>query len=180
MTLFIVLFVLVALVAALAWRIVRGGTLLPVAGSPAPDFKLPDQHGRLRTLAEFRGRWLVIYFYPRDETPGCTQQAQCFRDAYADFTARGIAVCGISVDDPASHARFAERHRLPYTLLADHRGRVAARYGSLVDFIAVKFARRNAFVIDPQGVLVAVHRGISPARSAERVLRDVTTAGTPG
>lgn len=163
-----------AVLAALAWRIVRGGgAVLPLVGSAAPDFELPDQRGVMRRSREFRGRWLVLYFYPRDETPGCTRQAICFRDAHGEFTARGIAVCGISVDDPASHARFAEKHRLPFVLLADRKGRVAARYGSLIDFGIVKFARRNAFVIDPNGVLVGIHRGVDPAASAERVLQDV-------
>ena len=158
----------------LVWRIVRGNGALPEVGVPAPDFSLPDQQGVTHALADYRGRWLVLYFYPKDETPGCTRQAMCFRDAYDDFTARGVAVCGISVDKPESHARFADKHRLPFTLLADAKGRTAARYGSLIDFGWLKFARRNAFVIDPEGRIAAVHRGIDPARSAERVLRSVT------
>lgn len=174
MVLKLILLVVALLAGMLVWRIVRGNGALPAVGSPAPDFALPDQHGVTHALGEYRGRWLVLYFYPKDQTPGCTRQALCFRDAYGEFTARGIAVCGISVDQPASHARFAEKHGLPFTLLADAKGRIAAAYGSLIDFGWLKFARRNAFVIDPAGRIAAVHRGIDPAQSAERVLRSVT------
>lgn len=160
----------------LVWRLVTVNARMPQPGDAAPDFELPDQRGVLRRSAEFRGRWLALYFYPRDDTPGCTREAACFRDANGELARRGVTVCGVSVDDAASHAKFAARYALPFTLLADTGGTVAARYGSLVDLGFVRFARRNTFVIDPEGRVAAVHKGVTPAASAERVLRDVAQA----
>lgn len=169
--------VVLALVALwLAWRVARQGAHMPRVGDVAPQFELPDQLGVARASTEFRGRWLALYFYPRDDTPGCRRQAACFRDAHAELTEHGIAVCGVSVDDAASHARFAAKYGLPFVLLADTEGTVAARYGSLVDLGFVRFARRNTFVIDPAGRIAAVHKGVTPADSAERVLRDIAPA----
>lgn len=168
--------VLAVVVLWLAWRIVGLKTPMPRPGQAAPDFELPDQRGVLRSSSEFRGRWLALYFYPRDDTPGCTREAACFRDANDELAERGIAVCGVSVDDAPTHAKFAAKHSLPFTLLADTQGTVAARYGSLLDLGFVRFARRNTFVIDPAGRIAAVHAGVTPAESAERVLRDVAQA----
>jgi peroxiredoxin Q/BCP len=168
--------VLAAIVLWLAWRLVGVRTRMPRPGEAAPEFELQDQRGVLRCAAEFRGRWLALYFYPRDDTPGCTREAACFRDANDELIERGIAVCGVSVDDAATHAKFAAKHALPFTLLADTDGVVAARYGSLVDLGFVRFARRNTFVIDPAGRIAAVHEGVTPAASAERVLRDIAQA----
>lgn len=165
-----------ALTLWLAWHLVRANARMPRPGEPAPHFELADQRGVMRSSAEFRGRWLALYFYPRDDTPGCTREAACFRDAHGELTGRGIAVCGVSVDDASSHAKFAAKHALPFTLLADTGGAVAARYGSLVDLGVVRFARRNTFLIDPAGRIAAVHKGVTPAASAERVLRDVAQA----
>lgn len=165
--------VLAALTLWLAWRLVSKNARMPRPGEPAPDFELADQRGAMRRNAEFRGRWLALYFYPRDDTPGCRRQAACFRDAHGELTERGIAVCGVSLDDPASHAKFAAKYGLPFILLADTDGSVAARYGSLVDLGFVRFARRNTFVIDPSGRVAAVHRGVTPTASADRVLRDI-------
>src|ERR1700693_2486795 len=122
-------------VALLLWRITaHANSNLPKAGDPAPDFALPDQNGKLRASGEFRGKWLVLYFYPRDDTPGCTEQAARFRDAMREFEALGAAVCGVSVDDSASHAAFARKYNLPFALLADRNGETARRYGSLQNF----------------------------------------------
>jgi len=157
------------------WRLSRASRL-PRPGECAPDFVLPDQHGVRRALGEFRGRWLALYFYPRDDTPGCTRQALCFRDAAGVLEQRGVVVCGVSVDDPASHAAFARKHALPFVLLADRAGIVAARYGSLLDLGFVKLARRNTFLVDPQGVIASVRRGASPATSAEDLIQDLAAA----
>jgi thioredoxin-dependent peroxiredoxin len=170
-------FVLITLIVLwLAWHVLRARRHMPMPGVAAPEFELPDQRGVLRSASEFRGRWLALYFYPRDDTPGCTREAACFRDANDELAERGIAVCGVSVDDAATHAKFAAKHALPFTLLADTDGAVAARYGSLVNLGFVRFARRNTFVIDPAGRIAAVHEGVTPATSAERVLRDVAQA----
>jgi peroxiredoxin Q/BCP len=141
----------------------------PAAGSAAPGFSLPDQNGHLRTLDEFRGRWLVLYFYPRDDTPGCTEQAMRFRNTMRDFEKLGATVCGVSVDDTASHAAFARKYNLPFALLADRTGEVATRYGSLRKLGPVRFARRNTFLIDPNGTISTVYVGVNAAKNAQDV-----------
>jgi thioredoxin-dependent peroxiredoxin len=161
-------------VALLLWRITaHANRNLPKTGDAAPDFKLPDQHGTLRTKDEFRGKWLVLYFYPRDDTPGCTVQAACFRDGMRELEAAGAVVCGISVDDSASHAAFARKYKLPFALLADRLGETAARYGSLRDFGFFKFAKRNTFLIDPQGKVTKVYLSVNPARNSSDVANDL-------
>ncbi len=168
------LIVPVACAALLLWRLgVSGKRNLPRVGEVLADFALQDQNGATRSLAEFRGRRLVLYFYPRDDTPGCTEQAVRFRDAMQDIEALDAAVCGISVDDSASHAAFARKYNLPYALLADRDGAVARRFGSLLDLIVVKIARRNTFVIDPEGRLVRIFLGVSPAGNAREVIAEL-------
>jgi len=161
-------------VALLLWRLTaHANRNLPKPGDAAPEFKLPDQHGTIRTNDEFRGKWLVLYFYPRDDTPGCTEQAACFRDAMREIEAAGAVVCGVSVDDSASHAAFARKYNLPFALLADRQGATAARYGSLRDFGFFKFARRNTFLIDRAGKVVKIYLGVNPARNTKEVVNDL-------
>jgi len=161
-------------VALLLWRVTAyANNNLPKAGEPAPGFTLPDQNGKLRAADEFRGKWLVLYFYPRDDTPGCTEQAARFRDAMRDFEALGAAVCGVSVDDSESHAAFARKYNLPFALLADRNGETATRYGSLLNLGIVKFAKRNTFLIDPQGRVAQVYLGVNPARNTQDVTADL-------
>lgn len=174
------LIALVAGMALLLWRMSAfANRNLPRPGGPAPDFELPDQNGRPRASAQFRGRWLVLYFYPRDDTPGCTEQAARFRDAMSEFAALGAAVCGVSVDGSESHAAFARKYNLPFPLLADKGGAVAARYGSLRNFGFMKFAKRNTFLVDPQGRVARVYLGVNPARNARAVADDLKQLGNP-
>jgi len=142
-------------------------------GEPAPDFALPDQEGKTRSLAEFRGKWLVLYFYPRDDTPGCTRQACAFRDDWSRLAALGAQVVGVSVDDIESHLDFAKEHRLPFPLLADADGAVTARYSSLRDLDLIKFARRNTFLIDPQGRIAQDYLSANASRNSQEVIEDL-------
>jgi len=142
-------------------------------GEPAPDFALPDQEGKTRSLAGFRGKWLVLYFYPRDDTPGCTRQACAFRDDWSRLAALGAQVVGVSVNDVESHLDFAKEHRLPFPLLADAGGAVAARYGSLRDLGLIKFARRNTFLIDPQGRIAQDYLSVNASRNSQEVIEDL-------
>jgi peroxiredoxin Q/BCP len=168
------LIVIVVGVALLLWRITaHANRNLPRVGDVAPEFGLPDQHGTVRTRDEFRGKWLVLYFYPRDDTPGCTEQAARYRDAMRELEAAGAVVCGVSVDDSASHAEFARKYNLPFALLADRRGETAARYGSLRDFGLLKIAKRNTFLIDPAGKVAKAYVGVNPARNTAEVARDL-------
>jgi len=166
-------------VALLLWRLTAfANRNLPKAGGVAPDFSLPDQNGAMRTSGEFRGKWLVLYFYPRDDTPGCTEQAARYRDAMRELEAAGGAICGVSVDDSDSHAAFARKFNLPFALLADRKGETAARYGSLRDFGLLKFAKRNTFLIDPAGKVAKVYLGVNPARNTTDVVNDLKQLAT--
>ena len=168
------LIVLVAGVALLLWRISAFAKLnLPKTGDAAPGFSLPDQNGKLRASDEFLGKWLVLYFYPRDDTPGCTEQAARYRDAMRDIEALGATVCGVSVDGSESHAAFARKYNLPFALLADRNGAAATRYGSLLNLGVVKFAKRNTFLVDPQGKIAKVYVGVNAARNAQDVTDDL-------
>ena len=146
---------------------------LPKAGAQAPAFSLPDQNGRLRTNAEFRGRWLGLYFYPKDDTPGCTEQACTFRDDLHKLTALGAEIVGVSVDDTLSHQAFAKKYSLPFPLLADAKGELARRYGSLRDLGLIRFARRNTFLIDPQGRVAKVYLSANTSRNSQQVIDDL-------
>ena len=179
MTWLVLLALLAVAIAIYLWQAnARIGRNLPKPGDTAPHFALADQNGQVRTLEEFRGVWLVLYFYPRDDTPGCTEQAMRFRNTMRDFESLGAAVCGVSVDDSASHAAFARKYNLPFALLADRDGAVAARYGSLREFGVVRFARRNTFLIDPHGKVSSIYLGVNAARNAQDVsdtLRNLAT-----
>lgn len=143
------------------------------AGAPAPPFSLPDGEGRVRQLADWRGQWLVLYFYPRDHTPGCTTEAGHFRDALPQFAALKAQVVGVSLDDSASHRRFAADLRLNFPLLADTDGKVAQHYGALLNLGVMKFAKRHTILIDPDGRVAKTYRDVDPASHAAQLLADL-------
>lgn len=159
--------VLLILASAMLWMLRPGARL--VEGGLAPDFVLHDQTDRVHRLADYSGRWLVLYFYPRDDTPLCTQEACRFRDDIGVYGDLDAAVVGVSVDDRASHAAFAEKHRLPFPLLADPDGRTAAAYDSLLNLGVARFARRHTFIIDPEGRIAARFDRVEPATHAAEV-----------
>jgi thioredoxin-dependent peroxiredoxin len=143
-------------------------------GEPAPDFSLPDADGREVTLSEFRGQPVVIYFYPRDDTPGCTKQACGIRDAWSEFTEAGAAVLGISPDDVGSHARFRDKHDLPHTLLADPDTEVIRAYGAWGK--RKMYGRqyegviRSTVIVDAEGTVAARWPKVRPKEHADEVL----------
>ena len=150
-------------------------------GSPAPAFALADQHGRIRTLAEFRGGTVVLYFYPKDNTPGCTTEACAFRDAYAKFRALGATVVGVSPDSVESHARFASDYALPITLLADPAKKTIREYGAWgkktlygKEYDGVL---RSTVVIDGKGNVAKIYPSVSPEEHADEILKDMQAAG---
>jgi len=153
---------------------------LPQVGKPAPDFNLPDQNGKQHTLQEYRGKWLVLYFYPKDDTPGCTQEACTFRDDLHQITALGAQVVGVSVDDSNSHAEFAKKYSLPFPLLADKTTETADRYGALMNLWLMKVARRYTFLIDPQGNINKVYLKVETSRHSKEIIEDLQklTAGS--
>ena len=145
----------------------------PEIGQPAPNFSLPDQNGKIHTLDNFRGKWLALYFYPKDDTPGCTEQACKFRDDLHKLEALGANVVGISVDNTTSHAKFARKYNLPFPLLADNKAETAAQYNSLLNLGLVKFAKRNTFLIDPNGKIAKIYLSASTSRNSIEVIEDL-------
>ncbi|HCI52065.1 MAG TPA: peroxiredoxin [Gallionella sp.] len=177
---FAVLAALIIFASLFVARAARAGNL-PEIGKPAPDFKLDDQHGKPHSLQSYRGKWVVLYFYPKDDTPGCTQEACAFRDDLNQLTELGAKVIGVSVDDSASHADFAKKYHLPFPLLADKQGDVAARYGALLNLGVMKVARRFTFLIDPQGNLKKDYLNVETSRHSKEIIEDLKklTAGEP-
>lgn len=147
--------------------------LLP--GSPAPEFELADQTGQLHSLEDYREQWVVLYFYPKDETPGCTTEACEFRDnifAYRDLNAQ---ILGVSLDDVDSHRKFAEHHSLPFPLLADVDGNVADAYHVKTRMLGMTVAKRQTFIIDPYGNLAKHYKKVKPAEHSAQVIADLKT-----
>jgi peroxiredoxin Q/BCP len=145
----------------------------PDVGSPAPDFQLQDQNGDWHALADYRGQWLTVYFYPKNDTPGCTTEACNFRDNIYAFRAIGANVVGVSVDDVASHKAFAEKHRLPFILLADTEGEMAKAYGVLRDWKLLQIAARESFIVNPDGIVVKHYEDVDPDTHTDEVLAEL-------
>jgi peroxiredoxin Q/BCP len=143
-------------------------------GKPAPDFELASDSGEKVKLSHFRGQPVVLYFYPKDDTPGCTTEACGFRDEYARFQERGAVILGVSPDDEASHVRFKQKHELPFTLLADPEHEAAEVYGvwSERNFAGKKYMgiKRSTFVIDEDGNVAKAMYGVKPDGHPEKVL----------
>jgi thioredoxin-dependent peroxiredoxin len=156
----------------LLMRMAQAGEL-PKAGQAAPDFSLPDQDGRQHRLSDYSGKWLVLYFYPKDDTPGCTQEACAFRDDLHLLAALGAVVAGVSVDDSSSHAEFAKKYHLPFPLLADKGAEVAARYGVQSNFGFFKLAKRYTFLINPQGKISKVYDKVETSRHSKEIIDDL-------
>lgn len=148
-------------------------------GDAAPDFSLPDGAGKLIRLADYRGQWIVLYFYPRDNTPGCTKEACSFRDAYADYQSSDVVVLGISTDDAKAHQKFATKYSLPFPLLTDADGQVATAYESygLKKFMGKEYLgiSRNTFLINPEGNIEKIYLKVKPDNHAAEVLADLAS-----
>lgn len=166
----IVLVIALALLLAFFALRLRAGQDAPQVGALAPEFTLPDQQGTPRRLSDFRGQWVVLYFYPKDETPGCTKEACAFRDDWQALTALNAQVIGVSLDDTQSHAQFASKHRLPFLLLADTSGEVVERYGALMNLLVVKLAKRHTYLIAPDGKIAQVYRNVDPGGHSREII----------
>lgn len=144
-------------------------------GDHAPDFTLPDADGNLITLSQLRGQKVVLYFYPRDNTPGCTKEACGFRDLYNQYQENNMIVLGVSADDPASHTKFIKKYQLPFPLLVDEGGKVASLYGSygLKKFMGKEFMGvfRHTFIIDEEGRIEKIYRKVKPELHATEILQ---------
>jgi len=144
-------------------------------GSPAPDFTLQDQDGKAHTLSEYKGQQVVVYFYPKDDTPGCTKEACSIRDDYALFEKNSIKVFGVSYDDKESHKKFAEKYDLPFALLSDLDKSVAAAYGTKGMFVA----SRKTFLIDEVGVVRKIYENVTVTGHGAEILADFKAMATP-
>ncbi|HEX7029703.1 MAG TPA: peroxiredoxin [Gammaproteobacteria bacterium] len=145
----------------------------PAVGNAAPGFRLQDQNGDWQSLEDYRGQWVVLYFYPKDDTPGCTTEACNFRDEIYRYKAMGAAVLGVSLDDVASHQEFAEKYELPFPLLADVDHDAARKYDVLTTFGPIKVAHRETFLIDPKGRIAKHYADVDPDVHAKTVLTDL-------
>jgi peroxiredoxin Q/BCP len=142
-----------------------------------PDFTLPDENGTVHTLAEYAKKWLLIYFYPKDDTPGCTTEACTIRDNFPNFKKLPITILGVSADSPKSHKKFIEKYQLPFTLLADEEKKLATAFGvwGKKKFMGKEYMgiSRSSFLINPEGVIVKVYENVKPAVHAEEILADL-------
>ncbi|GLQ48090.1 peroxiredoxin [Dyella lipolytica] len=147
----------------------------PQVGQTAPAFNLQDQSGHWHTPVDFHGHWLVMYFYPKDFTPGCTTEVCTFRDDIAKLRQAGAEVVGVSLDDVKSHAEFAAKYHVPFPLLSDANRQVATSYGVLTSAIGLHFAKRTTFLIDPNGKIAKIYRDVDPEKNSAQVLSDLAT-----
>lgn len=139
----------------------------------APDFTLNDAKGNPHTLSDYRGKYLVLYFYPKNDTPGCTKEACHFRDDMAQLEKLGAKVVGVSVDSSESNGKFAEKYKLPFTLLADTDGKVAERYHALTNLFVIKIAKRHTFLIDPQGKIRKIYTSVNVSNHSQQIIDDL-------
>ena len=143
-------------------------------GDKAPDFNLPDEDGNSHTLQEYAGRHVLLYFYPKDDTPGCTTEACSFRDDYSSYENANVVILGVSPDSPASHKKFKEKYQLPFSLLADEKHEVCELYK--VWGVKKNFGKeydgvhRTTYLIDPKGIIQKVFQKVSPAKHSAEVL----------
>ena len=142
-------------------------------GDRAPNFSLRDQNNLTHDLNDYKGNWVILYFYPKDGTPGCTTQACDFRDAVKRIIASKSVVFGVSLDSVESHKLFSEKNKLPFSLLSDETGEVAKLYDSLRNLLVYKTAKRNTFIIDPKGVVAKIYLSVNPKNHSEMILNDL-------
>jgi peroxiredoxin Q/BCP len=152
---------------------------MPKVGDVARDFTLPAHDGTNVQLSKLRGHWVVLYFYPKDMTPGCTLEAHNFAKDQAEYAARNAIVLGVSVDGVDSHKKFCAQENLNFKLLADTEKRVSDAYGSLNNLIVAKISARHTFLIDPQGRIARVFGDVKPATHSREVLAALDELGTP-
>jgi len=168
------IFILISLaIAFYLFRVnVMAAPILKV-GDDAPTFSLPDSIGNQVSLNDYKSKWVVLYFYPKDDTPGCTTEACHFRDDFKLLESLGAKVIGISIDDSFSHKKFAEKYNLPFPLLSDASGEVADRYGALNNFLVIKLAKRYTFLINPQGKIAKIYLSVDTSKHSQEIIEDL-------
>jgi len=164
--------IIIGAMMALGW-LSAGGAETLISGQASPAFELCDQNGKLHKLGDYRGRWVVLYFYPKDDTPSCTKEACRFRDDYSALQALDAEILGVSLDGRANHARFAHKYRLPFPLLSDPGGATSRAYGALWSLGPIKFARRHSFLIDPYSNLAKIYRRVDADTHSVQIREDL-------
>jgi peroxiredoxin Q/BCP len=145
----------------------------PTVGDAAPDFELKDQDGEIHAIEDYRGKWVALYFYPKDGTPGCTTEACEFRDNIFAFRNKDCQILGVSLDDEESHKEFSEKHGLPFPLLADTDGSAAEAYGVKSRMLGFAVAKRQTFLIDPDGNVARHYEDVDPDTHSQEILADL-------
>ena len=145
----------------------------PAVGDSAPSFKLQDQNGDWHTLGDYKGKYVVLFFYPKDGTPGCTTEACNFRDNIFAFDDLNTQILGISLDDVDSHKEFSEKYSLPYPILADIEKESAVDYGVLGKFMMMTITKRESFIIDPDGLIVKHYKNVDPDKHTDEVIEEL-------
>ena len=167
---FVLIAIALVLVAAVGYRAVHAGDKAPAVGSTAPDFTLKSQENNPVSLHDFKGKWVVLYFYPKDFTSGCTVEAHNFQRDQAQYEAKNAAIVGVSMQDPDSHQKFCTKEGLSFKLLADTKQEVSSEYDSLMTHNDAKLSSRHTFLIDPQGKVQKVWLEVKPDTHSVEVL----------
>ena len=167
---------LAAMMIAIALASVQGADpqKQPTVGSAAPDFNLTTGDGSQVSLKDYKGKWIVLYFYPKDFTSGCTLEAKNFQRDLAKYQDAGAVILGVSVDSAQSHKDFCAKEGLNFKLLADPDAKISTEYGSVMEYQGAKMAARNTFLINPKGEIAKVYTGVKPAAHSEEVLKDLS------
>ncbi|WP_036302917.1 peroxiredoxin [Methylotenera sp. L2L1] len=169
----VLFYVAIILVALLGYRHYASMQPSLTIGENAPEFGLKDTKGSYHSLSDYKGKYVVLYFYPKDDTPGCTKEACNFRDDLSKLEQLNAKVIGISVDSEASHQKFAEKYHLPFTLLADIDGSVANTYHALTNLIFTKIAKRYTFLIDPNSKVVKIYHDVNVSNHSQQIIDDL-------
>ena len=166
--------ILAAIVGVFAVRNARAADdAMPSVGQAAPEFSLPSQEGKTVSLDQYKGKWVVLYFYPKDMTSGCTMEAHKFQEDLPKYQRVNAVILGVSVDSASSHKTFCTKEGLSFKLLSDEQKSTVAKYGSLGNYMGIKIAKRNTFLIDPEGKVAKVWTGVDPSTHSAEVLAEL-------
>jgi len=165
---------IISIASILYFFLITGTSIAEInTGQTAPNFNLQDQNGNWHTLDNYKGQWVVLFFYPKDQTPGCTTEACNFRDNIFEFQRLNAQILGVSLDDIESHQAFSEKYSLPYPILADINKECATEYGVLGKFMMMTIAKRQSFLINPEGQIVKHYKKVDPDTHTKEVIIDL-------
>ncbi|MDP3088320.1 MAG: peroxiredoxin [Methylotenera sp.] len=173
MTLKLLFYITVLLIAIIGYRYSATASSPLKIGDDAPSFVLNDAQGKTHYLSDYLDKYLIIYFYPKDNTPGCTKEACNFRDDFSQLEKLNAKIVGISLDDSESHSAFAKQYQLPFPLLTDINGAVSNNYNALYNFYVIKIAKRRTFLINTEGKIVKIYRDIDVSSHSQKVIDDL-------